>query len=74
MPDWRALVRARLSNVGLEPVDEIDVTEEIAQLLEDRYRCLCEQGVPEAEAVELSLRELEGDDLVDGLTDALLNG
>lgn len=74
MPDWRALVRARLTNAGLSPVDEIDVTEELAQHVEDRYRCLCEQGMPDSEAVDLSLRELEGDDLVDGLADALLNG
>lgn len=74
MPDWRALVRARLANAGLDPVDEIDVTEELAQHVEDRYRCLCTQGMPDAEAVDLSLRELEGDDLVDGLADALLNG
>lgn len=72
MPDWRALVRARLTRAGLNPVDEIDVTEEIAQHIEDRYRCLCDQGWPEAEAVDMTLRELEGDDLVDGLADALL--
>lgn len=71
MPDWRALVRARLNRAGLNPVDEIDVAEEIAQHIEDRYRCLCNQGHPDAEAIEISLRELEGDDFVDGLADAL---
>lgn len=71
MPDWRALVRARLARAGLSPADEIAVTEEIAQHIEDRYRWLCDQGVAEPEAMDMSLRELEGDGFVDGLTDAL---
>jgi hypothetical protein len=71
MPDWRRLVRARISRAGLDPVDEIDVVEELAQHIEDRYRCLCGQGVAEEEAVDLSLRELEGDEFADGLADAM---
>lgn len=71
MPDWRRLVRARVAHAGLDPVDEIDVVEELAQHVEDRYQCLRNQGVPDAEAIDVSLRELEGDDLTDGLADAL---
>ena len=70
MRDWRALVRARLADIGLRPVDEIDVAEEIAQHIEDRYRQLCADGRPEDEAADLSLRELEGDQLASDLNDA----
>jgi hypothetical protein len=73
MPDWRALVRARLTRARLNPVDEIDVTEELAQHIEDRYRCLRSQGWPEAEAIDMAMRELEGDDFIDGLADVLSN-
>ena len=58
MPDWRALVRGRLAELGLDPVDEIDIAEEIAQHVEDRYQYLQTRGWPEAEAVDGSLREI----------------
>jgi hypothetical protein len=69
MPDWRSLVGARLVDAGLDPVDEIDVVEEIAQHVEDRYDYLCSQGWSEAEAQAMSLRELDDDGLIKGIAD-----
>lgn len=71
MPDWRALVRARLTGTHLSPTTEMDVTEELAQHIEDRYRELCAEGRPEDEAAQLSLRELDGEELLSDLDEAL---
>ncbi len=71
MPDWRKFVRARLMGSRLSPTTEMDVTEELAQHIEDRYRELCAAGRPEDEAAEMSLRELDGEELLSELDDAL---
>jgi len=71
MPDWRALVRTRLAELGLDPVDEIDVAEEIAQHVEDRYDYLRSQGWPEVEAVDISLREIADDTFFKDLGESL---
>lgn len=68
MPDWRALVRARLADLDLDPVDELSVAEEIAQHVEDRFRYLQAQGWSEDEATGMALRELDEDGLA-GLAD-----
>lgn len=66
MPDWRAIVRARLARFGLDPLDELSISEEIAQHIEDRHRDLLSEGRSEAEAAEVAVRELDDDD---GLTE-----
>jgi putative ABC transport system permease protein len=71
MPDWKAMVRARLSGSGLHPAHEIDVVEELTQHIEDRYQQLRSDGVPEDEAQSLSLREIDGGDFVAELLDVL---
>ena len=71
MPDWRALVRARLAGTGLSPTVEIDVVEELAQHVEDRYQQLIADGVSDTEAQVKSLCELDDDELVDALLDVL---
>jgi len=71
MPDWKALVRARLSGCGLHPAHEMDVIEELTQHVEDRYEQLRTSGVSEDEAQALSLREIDGDDLIGELLDVL---
>ena len=71
MPDWKALVRARLSGCGLHPAQEMDVVEELTQHIEDRYQQLCSHGVPEGEAQVLSLQEIDGEDLIAELLDVL---
>ena len=70
MPDWRALVRARLVDVGLDPTDELDVVEELAQHVEDRYEYLRSQGWPETEAAAMSEQELDDEGLIKDLVDA----
>ena len=59
MADWRALVRERLAGVPLDPADEIDIVEELAQHVEDRYRDLRAAGVADAEAHSRSLAEID---------------
>jgi hypothetical protein len=71
MPDWRRAIRARLSSAGLDPIDEIDIVEELAQHIEDRYGYLKSQGWTDAEAEAMSLQELDADGLVQDLIDAL---
>jgi hypothetical protein len=63
MPDWRGLVRRRLAGLDLCPVDEIDIVEELAQHVEDRYADLCRGGASDEEAVSGSLEELDGETL-----------
>src|SRR5690349_714227 len=50
MPDWKAIVRERLSGLGLRGAREAEIIEELAQDLEERYSELRAQGVPETEA------------------------
>lgn len=70
MPDWRALVRSRLAHIGLDPVDELDVVEELAQHVEDRYEYLRSQDWSEAEAAAMSLQELDDEGMIKDLGDA----
>ena len=71
MPDWRALVGARVSAIGLDPIAELDLTEEVAQHLEDRYEYLRAQDWTDAEAEKLCLAELDDEAFIQGLTDIL---
>ena len=71
MPDWRALVRARLADAGLDPVDELDVVEELAQHVEDRYEYLQSQGWSDDEAAAMSIQELDDDGLIADIVEAL---
>ena len=58
MPDWRSLVRERIAPLRLEPARETDLTEELAQHLEDHYRDLRAGGVSEEEAHQNATLEL----------------
>jgi hypothetical protein len=71
MPEWRALVRQRLAGLGLRPIDEIDVVEEMAQHLEDRYADLRQGGAADDAALSQSLEELDGQTLAEELLDSL---
>lgn len=63
MPEWRALIRRRLAGLAIRPVDEIDIVEELAQHVEDRYADLVSGGASEEDAVNGSLEELDGETL-----------
>lgn len=71
MPDWRVLIRQRLAGLNIRPVDEMDIVEELAQHVEDRYADLCHSGVGNDEATATSLAELDGESLSTDLLDAL---
>ena len=44
MADWRHVVRRRLAELRLTPAAEAELTEEVAQHLEDLYRDLQSGG------------------------------
>lgn len=71
MPDWRVIIRQRLAALNLRPVDEMDIVEELAQHIEDRYVDLRQAGASEDDATQGSLAELNGQELADELLDAL---
>jgi hypothetical protein len=52
-------------------MDELDVVEELAQHVEDRYEYLRSQGWSEAEAAAMSEQELDDEGLIKDLGDAL---
>ena len=59
MPDFHALVRDRLASAGLTPAREMELVDELAQHLEDRYRDLIAGGATAAAALSSALREIE---------------
>jgi hypothetical protein len=71
MPDWRGIIRRRLAGLEIRPVDEINIVEELAQHVEDRYADLKREGVTDDEAVGASLEELDGETLCAELLDAM---
>jgi hypothetical protein len=71
MPEWRALIRRRIAGLGLRPVDEMDIVEELAQHVEDRYAELRGAGATDADALGASLEELDGETLATELIDVV---
>ncbi|HEY1494946.1 MAG TPA: ABC transporter permease, partial [Candidatus Solibacter sp.] len=59
MPDWKTLVRQRLATLRLKADEENDLSDELAQHLEDRYRELLSGGTAEAAALREVLAELD---------------
>jgi hypothetical protein len=49
----------------------MDVIEELSQHVEDRYRQLCADGMPEDVARSKSLCEIDGEDFIAELLDVL---
>jgi hypothetical protein len=72
MPDWRSLIRRRLAGLDIRPVDEIDIVEELAQHVEDRYADLCRAGATDEDAVSGSLEELDGETLAAEMLDVIV--
>ena len=71
MPDWRNLIRRRLAGLDIRAVDEIDIVEELAQHVEDRYADLRLGGATEEDAVNGSLEELDGETLAGEMLEVL---
>ena len=64
MPDWKQEVRKRLAGLKLAPAQESEIVEELAQHLEEVYERSLKGGASEAEARQIVLLELAGDDLL----------
>ena len=58
MPEWKSEVRRRLAGLPLDPARADEITEELAQDLEQRYEELLGRGIPAAEAERLLREEL----------------
>lgn len=71
MRDWRALVRARLALLSLNPADELAVADEIAQHLEDRFEQCRAEGLTDEEAARRTASEIEGQEMPTDLADLL---
>jgi predicted permease len=59
MPDWNSLLRERLKPLRLKATAESDLTEELAQHLEDQYRELRGGGASDEDACQKVISELE---------------
>ena len=64
MRDWSGEVLRRLASLNLPPAREVEIVEEVAQHLEDRYRELVSGGSKEDEARRLALNELSDEYLL----------
>ena len=58
MPDWKNIVEARIAALRLAPAAARDLSDEVAQHLEDRYRELRSGGAGDEEARRVALAEL----------------
>src|SRR5437773_4085183 len=61
MPDFKIEIRARLAEVGLSPVREAEIVEELSQHLEDEYERALSCGTSEEEARQQVLEQLNAD-------------
>jgi hypothetical protein len=59
MPDWKSIVQNRIASLRLEGTAELDLAEELAQDLEDRYSELRIGGATEEEAYQKTISELD---------------
>jgi putative ABC transport system permease protein len=59
MPDWRAHLDSAFAQERLDPARALEVREEIAEHLEDRYHALLAEGIAPADAEQQVLSELE---------------
>ncbi len=57
-PDWKSEIGKRLAELKLEPAREIEIIDELAQHLDDRYAELLAGGATEEEACHKALAEL----------------
>src|SRR5262245_36476522 len=62
MPEWKQEISERLAPLKLAPARESEITEELAQHLEDRYSELLSCGAAAEEAYRAALAELSESD------------
>ena len=63
-PDWKEEIRRRLSGLKLAGAREVEIVEELAQHLDDRYEQLLQGGATKEEAYRAALLELTESDLL----------
>jgi putative ABC transport system permease protein len=61
---WTAALRERLSGLSLAPARELEIVEELSLHLDERFRELRSQGLPDAEARRVALEDLREPDLL----------
>jgi predicted permease len=59
MPDWTAEIGQRLAGLALRPEREAELSEELAQHLDDLYEDLRRRGMSDVDAWNAALRELD---------------
>ncbi len=64
MPDWREEIERRLASLQLEPAQETEIVEELAQHLDDVYQRSIANGLSEQEARRAALEELADTNLL----------
>jgi len=64
MPEWKPEILRRLAPLKLSPAREVEIADELAQHLEDRYQELLATGQSEEVAFRAALDELEGEDFL----------
>ncbi len=73
MRDWRAIVRARLSSLSIKPTTEMDLADEIAQHLEDRFTQFCAEGLSDEDAAARAKAEIEGSEFLSDISGVFPN-
>src|SRR5262249_52704556 len=64
MPEWKDEIEKRLASLNLAPIREMEIVEELAQHLNDRYEELLISGAGEEAAYQAALAELSEGDLL----------
>ena len=67
MPDWKRAIEERLAGLRLDAARRIEIVQELAQHLDDRYRELRAGGVDADSARRDALAELDDQDLIGAL-------
>src|SRR5262245_2153198 len=63
MPEWKQEIRQCLANLGLAPMREAEIVEELSQHIEDRYAELLSNGATPEEASRAALAELSDSEM-----------
>ncbi|HEV2668225.1 MAG TPA: ABC transporter permease, partial [Blastocatellia bacterium] len=63
MPEWKQEIRQRLANLGLAPMREAEIVEELSQHIEDRYAELLAIGATPEEDCRAALAELSDSEM-----------
>src|SRR5258708_4327978 len=74
MPDWPKEIRAAVAPLDLDPMDEVDLVEELSQHLQDRYDEMLTSGMDAEQAYDALRKELNDGTLVSALKQTMHRG